>query len=603
MELVNTITDKPDWQRKVFDDVIVAKWRAEALTPKSLRGTPKASPEAGSAGEGGGSQSSTSRGEVEVSPRMLDWVIAEVKYKADIFKQFNCIEALDGVWKSDTIVDEKLRIALEDAVRPLEDVPDSDESDNHVALRPKEDVQLYYTLRNLDRLSAVEDKDWHPGSNGQVLDLVHPSIYPLVYGQSLILTNENCGVSDCTTWIGKGQTLQLADTSAQLGSEWSKKFQWLPAEFEASPNSNDINAKSYINNLHPRDHPDLYSIIPQIMAKVIPLWDRVLSHVVCPTIPPRVSDWSNSYEGYKEDPEEQPGQEEDEDTDTWQTRLDEWRDQREVVEPEPGEFKTTAERIQGDGSNSELNRPQPPDTHPCVNLRKDYGRLQVIVKLANIHLTPEKPEYPGGSWHVEGQANESIHNITDSFLSFRQQVDEGRHLPYPQDEWKAVQQIFGIENEGPAIQNLGQVLTRESRLLCFPNVMQHRVSPFKLADPSKSGYRKILALFLVDPHLKIISTENVPPQQHSWWRKKVQDAGVYERLPPELAENVVSGTGFPVTLEKAREQRTELMAERKEFVKIHNENFETLSTFGVSLHHIFTSGCVCELTQRQLCEH
>jgi hypothetical protein len=29
--------------------------------------------------------------------------------------------------------------------------------------------------------------------------------------------------------------------------------------------------------------------------------------------------------------------------------------------------------------------------------------IQVIVKLANIHLTPEKPEYGGGTWHVEGQ--------------------------------------------------------------------------------------------------------------------------------------------------------------------------------------------------------
>ena len=28
--------------------------------------------------------------------------------------------------------------------------------------------------------------------------------------------------------------------------------------------------------------------------------------------------------------------------------------------------------------------------------------MQVIVKLANIVLTPEKPEYGGGTWHVEG---------------------------------------------------------------------------------------------------------------------------------------------------------------------------------------------------------
>ena len=29
--------------------------------------------------------------------------------------------------------------------------------------------------------------------------------------------------------------------------------------------------------------------------------------------------------------------------------------------------------------------------------------IQCIVKLANIVLTPENPEYPGGKWHVEGQ--------------------------------------------------------------------------------------------------------------------------------------------------------------------------------------------------------
>lgn len=28
--------------------------------------------------------------------------------------------------------------------------------------------------------------------------------------------------------------------------------------------------------------------------------------------------------------------------------------------------------------------------------------IQCIVKLANIHLNVENPEYAGGSWHVEG---------------------------------------------------------------------------------------------------------------------------------------------------------------------------------------------------------
>ena len=40
-----------------------------------------------------------------------------------------------------------------------------------------------------------------------------------------------------------------------------------------------------------------------------------------------------------------------------------------------------------------------------VDLKREFAGkgLQVIVKLANIHLTPEKPIYGGGTWHVEGQ--------------------------------------------------------------------------------------------------------------------------------------------------------------------------------------------------------
>ena len=56
----------------------------------------------------------------------------------------------------------------------------------------------------------------------------------------------------------------------------------------------------------------------------------------------------------------------------------------------------------------------------------------------------------------------------------------------------------------------------EGRLVTFPNTVQHRVAPFALADPTKPGHRKILALFLIDPHRRVISTANVPPQQAEW---------------------------------------------------------------------------------------
>ena len=161
MELVNVITDKPDWQRKVFDDEIVKKWRAEMLTPDEPRTEVGQAPteadhdiedtdddsgssaanvddtegSVGSASDSGSPARSANDSAssawsaddgmpVDVSPRMVDWSIEETKYKAGVFEKSNCIEALDGVWKSDTAVAEDLKMALQAAVKPFEDVPD-----------------------------------------------------------------------------------------------------------------------------------------------------------------------------------------------------------------------------------------------------------------------------------------------------------------------------------------------------------------------------------------------------------------------------------------------------------------------------------------------
>ncbi|KAI0675690.1 hypothetical protein C8Q78DRAFT_1006008 [Trametes maxima] len=51
----------------------------------------------------------------------------------------------------------------------------------------------------------------------------------------------------------------------------------------------------------------------------------------------------------------------------------------------------------------------------------------------------------------------------------------------------------------------------EDKCLVFPNVSQHCVALFELADHSRQGHRKILVLFLVDPFRAIHSTSQVPP--------------------------------------------------------------------------------------------
>ncbi|KAJ5058413.1 hypothetical protein J3E72DRAFT_222606 [Bipolaris maydis] len=150
--------------------------------------------------------------------------------------------------------------------------------------------------------------------------------------------------------------------------------------------------------------------------------------------------------------------------------------------------------------------------------------------MASIELTPEKPEFPVGGWYVEGQMNEKIcatslyyldsDNITDDSLSFRMQVPEDierwPEFDVEQDSDHWLEQIYGTilgcANGGPRLQNYASVQTRQGRLLAFPNVFQHRVSSFKLIDPTKPGHCRFIALWLVDPARPIISTANIPPQ-------------------------------------------------------------------------------------------
>lgn len=137
------------------------------------------------------------------------------------------------------------------------------------------------------------------------------------------------------------------------------------------------------------------------------------------------------------------------------------------------------------------------------------------------------------------------------------------------DEW--LEEIFGCTNRAAAVQPVGSIDTKEGRVLTWPNILQHRVQPFKLADPTKPGHRKILALFLVDPNIRIISTANVPCQRKDWWSEIVRDErGGFSDLPTELQDAIFDGVdGFPITLEEAKELRRELMLERKQFVVAH----------------------------------
>ncbi|KAF8593630.1 hypothetical protein BDV93DRAFT_584336, partial [Ceratobasidium sp. AG-I] len=118
---------KPSWWTKSRDENILAKWRVEALEQAAL-----------------------------MKESHVDYVLKELDRYAKLRDESTGIEVTcyDRIWQSDTLIPSSLRERLIAGVSKLENVPDS-------------------------------EKDWHPRSNGQVLDLVHPSLYPVVYGRTL----------------------------------------------------------------------------------------------------------------------------------------------------------------------------------------------------------------------------------------------------------------------------------------------------------------------------------------------------------------------------------------------------------------------------------
>lgn len=147
-----------------------------------------------------------------------------------------------------------------------------------------------------------------------------------------------------------------------------------------------------------------------------------------------------------------------------------------------------------------------------------------------------------------------------------------------QSEFVAVEDAYGISDETSAVQDLGRVRTRPGRLLAFPNVLQHRVGNFELRDASKPGHRKILAMFLIDPNIRILSTANVPPQRLDWWAREVRKEQPFAALLLELFDRIMDFVeDFPISWNAACDARERLMEERGRVTDTYNQMLEEVS--------------------------
>jgi len=144
---------------------------------------------------------------------MFECCLAELRYLArndSLRRQDGALIAYNGyVVKSDSAVPVPVKLAIQNAVKLLENIP-----------KPL--------------------KDWQPGSKKTIVNLVHPSLYPLVYGRTKVLEvgQPILGLEDCIKRCGEGKTIEIfkePEANNKLGSEpYSMKHQWLPCEVDIS---------------------------------------------------------------------------------------------------------------------------------------------------------------------------------------------------------------------------------------------------------------------------------------------------------------------------------------------------------------------------------
>lgn len=227
LDLINTITDRPGWHRAIFDQQTIAQWREDAMSSSSL-----------------------------INDNTWAWCLQELQDKARQFDRDGRLVVFNtssGVCKSDTVISSELGSKLLNSVDLL----------SHQTIRQKSDSAM--------------------------VNLVDPSLFPLVYGRTKILVGgQSCGLdekawSSCTTEdlvVSEVPQLVKEGSNWSWGGGryiWSSKFQWLPCEvqFTGPCGSSDVRISSYINNLHPENR-ECYAAIEAVISSSIKQWNEIV---------------------------------------------------------------------------------------------------------------------------------------------------------------------------------------------------------------------------------------------------------------------------------------------------------------------------------------
>ncbi|CAC9891289.1 unnamed protein product [Aureobasidium pullulans] len=453
-------------------------------------------------------------GQKLISTKAWEWCLLELQDKARVFpedKRTLVYNTGAGICKSDTIVDEGTRTLL------------------------KESIAVF-----MDSTLAAHDQRRHPAQ--PMNTIVDPMMYPLIYGKSLYLDGGAVHVADLFGFISKAKVAPEPRSENEWNRKqsdragWSLNHQRLPCEAEFTGDTGtEVRVTSYINGIHP-GFETLYGAIEKLISHSIKPWNDVL-----------IKDQRRGRTPARHDRLVHPVHPEPSDAYSYQ----QWK--TGLVSEEICKENLTR-------SNCQYKCPDldPSFNHEFynVNLQDTFRNkgLQIIVKIVNVKLTPENPDFRGTHWHIEGSKNDHIvanslyvfdsTNATASGISFRQEndiyLDDHCDVKDDDEALEDVLTVFAITDkehivpgypcEAPALQELGSVGLPEGRLIAWPNMLHHHLHGVELIDKDKAGCLSYVVLSLVDPYYRICSTRNVVPQDRRWWAEEA----IIAAIPPGM---------------------------------------------------------------------
>lgn len=331
---------------------------------------------------------------LDLTKNMTEWIIEELKFKAMVYKVNNAVSLYNGdVTKSDSNVPSSL----------LED------------------------LKNSTKVLIYSDKElefYHPGSLSPQRDLLAIELYPLVYGKSRILPDKLIGLDDALRHAGQGETIPMPQETGITREDiawrvfsrsdisvrpYSRRYQILPTDWEFGGDGR-WHIATYINNLHPGKHRNIYKVIEDVFNCMIPQWNMTLTPLK-DQLHSRARIEYHKAEYYpvaKEVFDQAPKIEGREAQSEFDERFEKWRmEHYRAVQPDVDQFVPWAVP-QCMMSELAEDLPSPVRIEQSVNLNDHYKErgLQVITRVMSVDIAPDSPYYET-EWHVEGQMVEA----------------------------------------------------------------------------------------------------------------------------------------------------------------------------------------------------